>query len=93
MDPVEFMKKEHPEWFVDPTPLPTPDVDFVKSPDHYTQFAIEPLDFIMANSLSFPQGNVIKYVCRYKRKGGLLDLKKARQYIDVMIEEEEANEG
>jgi hypothetical protein len=44
--------------------------------NHYTKFPIQPYEFISKNDLSFFQGNVIKYVCRYQRKGGIEDLKK-----------------
>ena len=56
--------------------------------DHYAVMKIQPIEFIMANQLGFCEGNVIKYLCRYKRKNGLEDLKKARQYLDVLIERE-----
>lgn len=56
-------------------------------PTHYNQFNIQPITFIMANNLSFSQGNAIKYICRYQNKNGIEDLKKAKQYIDFMIEE------
>ncbi len=49
--------------------------------------------FVMANNLSFPQGNVVKYVCRYKDRGGIQDLEKAKQNIDFMIEELKNKEG
>ena len=39
----------------------------------------------MENNLSYAQGNVIKYVCRYLHKNGVEDLQKAKQYIDFMI--------
>lgn len=55
--------------------------------NHYSKMKIQPIEFVMANSLSFPQGNVIKYVCRYKDKNGIEDLEKAKQNIDFMIEE------
>lgn len=54
--------------------------------NHYKDFPIQPIEFITKNGLSFAQGNVIKYICRYKAKNGLQDLKKARHYIDLMIE-------
>ncbi|GAC1583193.1 MAG: hypothetical protein NVS3B5_17690 [Sphingomicrobium sp.] len=57
-------------------------------PLHYTRYKIEPLDFIMQNNLSFPIGNIIKYVCRHDLKDGVTDLKKARQYLDRLIHEE-----
>lgn len=57
---------------------------------HYKNLAIQPLEFIVANNLDFPSGNVVKYVVRYKLKGGLEDLKKARHYLDLLIELEQA---
>ncbi|TWO17998.1 DUF3310 domain-containing protein [Campylobacter hyointestinalis] len=55
--------------------------------NHYQKMAIQPIDFIIKNNLNFPEGNVIKYLCRYKLKGGVEDLKKARHYLDFLIEE------
>lgn len=43
------------------------------------------IDFCQKNNLDFMQGNVIKYVTRYKEKNGKEDLLKAREYIDRMI--------
>ncbi len=54
---------------------------------HY-QSKIQPVEYIRANDLDFFQGNVIKYVTRYKLKNGVEDLKKARHYLDMMIKEE-----
>lgn len=59
--------------------------------EHYKRMPIQPLEFIAKNNLSFFQGNVIKYVIRYKHKNGIEDLKKAKHYIDMMIEMEERN--
>lgn len=55
-------------------------------PHHYTRFKIEPLTFIEENGIGFAAGNVIKYVCRHDAKNGLEDLRKARVYLDKMIE-------
>lgn len=52
---------------------------------HYEQ-AIEPIEYIEANQIPFHEANVIKYVSRWKRKNGVEDLKKARWYIDRLIE-------
>lgn len=57
-------------------------------PSHYTKWKIEPITFILQNNLPFGVGNVIKYVMRYKDKNGLEDLRKARRYIDLLIETE-----
>ena len=58
--------------------------------DHYSKLAIQPVEYITANKLSYLAGNVVKYVTRYKSKGTpLQDLKKARHYIDMLIEMED----
>ena len=56
--------------------------------DHYKDLAIQPFEFIELNNLGYGAGNVVKYICRYKTKGGVDDLKKARHYIDLLIEVE-----
>jgi hypothetical protein len=56
--------------------------------DHYKTLAIQPVEYIHANGLGYFEGNVIKYVTRYKAKNGREDLEKARHYIDLMIEME-----
>lgn len=57
---------------------------------HYKNMTIQPVEFIEKNNLGFCVGNIIKYVCRYKDKNGIEDLKKARHYIDLLIEIEES---
>ena len=52
---------------------------------HYKDFPIQPYEFISKNDLSFFQGNVIKYVCRYKNKNGIQDLEKIKHYCDLEI--------
>lgn len=59
--------------------------DVSKQP-HYTQFKIQPIEFIEANNLSYSQGNVIKYVCRYGSKDGIKDLQKIKVYVDYLIQ-------
>lgn len=53
--------------------------------DHYKK-PIQAWDYIAANSIGFFEGNAIKYLTRWKEKGGVEDLKKARHYIDKLIE-------
>lgn len=53
--------------------------------DHYKTMAIQPIEFIHKNGLNFLQGNVVKYVTRYKAKNGLQDLEKAKHYIEMLI--------
>jgi hypothetical protein len=52
---------------------------------HY-QVAIQPWDYIIANNLGYLECNVIKYVTRYKNKGGIEDLRKAQHYLSKLIE-------
>lgn len=79
---------------VDANPL-----DRQEGGDHYKNYAIQPVDFAMRNGLDLCQANVVKYVCRFRDKGGLEDLKKARHYIDLLIlyeygaEEKETSDG
>lgn len=62
----------------------------VTSPKHYSA-VVEPIIFIMANNLDFLTGNVIKYVTRYKEhKDPVGSLRKAKQYLEWMIERQEA---
>lgn len=56
---------------------------------HYKQKVIQPWDAIIAWGLGFLDGNVVKYIARYRVKGGIEDLKKARHYLDKLIEAEE----
>lgn len=54
--------------------------------DHYAKKAIQPWDYIHGNGIGYLEGNVIKYVSRWKDKGGVADLEKARHYLDKLIE-------
>ena len=54
---------------------------------HYRDKAIQPIEYILANDLGFCEGNIIKYVSRYKDKNGIEDLKKAKHYLEFLIEE------
>lgn len=58
--------------------------------DHYKRAGIQVWDAVIEWNLGFLDGNVIKYVARFRLKGGLEDLYKARHYLDKLIEREEA---
>jgi hypothetical protein len=53
--------------------------------DHYKDMVIQPFEFISKNELTFFQGNVVKYVCRYKQKNGIQDLEKIIHYCELEI--------
>jgi hypothetical protein len=54
--------------------------------NHYQKMSIQPTEFIFRNGLSYPVGNAIKYLCRYKYKNGKQDLEKAIHYIKLLID-------
>jgi len=56
---------------------------------HYKSFHIQPYEFISKNNLSFFQGNVVKYVCRYITKNGIEDLEKIIHYCELEIKKME----
>ena len=62
--------------------------DNVNHPKHYTNGKIEPIDYINGNDMDYLEGNIIKYISRYKYKNGIEDLEKARFYLNMLIERE-----
>lgn len=52
---------------------------------HYKNMGIQPIEYILSNNLGYLEGNVIKYITRYKDKGGIEDVYKARHYLDFLI--------
>jgi hypothetical protein len=56
--------------------------------NHYKKHAIQPIEYIMGNSLGFCEGNIVKYITRWRDKGGIKDLEKIKQYVDFLIEQE-----
>lgn len=54
--------------------------------DHYSKLPIQPFRYSMENGLDPMQHTVIKYVTRFRDKGGIADLEKAKQTIDLLIE-------
>lgn len=59
-------------------------------PQHYQAGSIQPWDFIIDQGMGFLDGNVVKYLCRYRKKNGLEDLLKAREYLAKLIASEQA---
>jgi hypothetical protein len=56
---------------------------------HYAENAVQPWDYIIANGLGYLEGNIVKYTTRWRRKGGIDDLKKVIHYAEKLIEVEE----
>jgi hypothetical protein len=62
--------------------------DLVNHPKHYTAGGIECIDYINACKFDYLEGNIVKYVTRYKHKNGVEDLRKAEFYLRMLIERE-----
>lgn len=67
--------------------------DTINSPNHYTAGGIETIDYIKAKMTpdqfgGYCTGNILKYISRYPFKNGVEDLRKARVYLDWLIEAE-----
>jgi hypothetical protein len=58
---------------------------------HYKDLPIQPVEYIHANGIGYFEGNVIKYVSRWRAKNGISDLEKAKHYIELLIEMENRN--
>ena len=61
--------------------------------DHYKKLKIQPIEYIHANSIPFAEGSAIKYLTRWRDKGGIADLEKAKHFIELLIELEKKNEA
>ncbi|AJO79105.1 DUF3310 domain-containing protein [Pseudomonas sp. MRSN 12121] len=59
------------------------------SGSHYKALKIQPIEYIHANGIPFAEGSVIKYVTRWRDKGGIADLEKAKHFIELLIELEQ----
>lgn len=56
------------------------------SGNHYKRLRIQPVEYIWGNDMPFIEGCVVKYITRWREKGGLADLEKAKHFIDILIE-------
>jgi hypothetical protein len=55
---------------------------------HYKNNAVQPWDYIIANDLPYLEGNIVKYITRWRKKGGIDDLRKVLHYTQKLIEVE-----
>lgn len=53
--------------------------------DHYSNKKIAPIDYILANNMGFIEGNIIKYITRYKEKNGAQDVEKVIHYAEMLM--------
>jgi hypothetical protein len=85
-EPESALAMVHPGCAVVPRPMAANEVQHGGT--HYKVLPIQPWDYVVANGIGFLEGNAIKYLTRWRDKGGVQDLQKARHYIDKLIEVE-----
>jgi hypothetical protein len=56
---------------------------------HYKNQKIQPIEYILENKLPFIEGNIVKYITRWREKGGIEDLKKVKHYVEILLEHED----
>lgn len=59
--------------------------------NHYKKFKIQPAEFCHVNNIPYLEASAIKYLCRWRDKNGFEDLQKAKHFIDLLMEYENAN--
>lgn len=64
-------------------------LDVQEGGDHYKSLVIQPVEYIHKNGIGFCEGSAIKYLTRWRCKGGIEDLRKAKHFIDLLIEMEQ----
>lgn len=53
--------------------------------DHYSKKKIQPIQYIKANEMDFMSGSIVKYISRYRDKNGAEDIRKIKQYCDLIL--------
>lgn len=56
--------------------------------NHYKDMVIQPVEYVHKNGIGYIEGSIIKYVSRWRKKNGIEDLRKARHFLDLLIEME-----
>ena len=63
-------------------------LDHQEGGTHYKKLVIQPVEYCHKNGLGFCESSVVKYVTRWRDKNGIADLRKARHFVDLLIEME-----
>jgi hypothetical protein len=80
----QWVSKDRLKFSVIPPKNPDP-LDVQVDGDHYKKLKIQPIEYIMANELGFPEGSIVKYITRWRDKGGVKDLEKIKHFCDILI--------
>jgi hypothetical protein len=88
-----MVERQIPKPQYDPEQVAFNALDVQVAGSHYKKHGIQPVEYIYTNNIGYFEGNVIKYVTRWRDKGGIADLEKAKHYIDLLIELEGKSNG
>jgi Protein of unknwon function (DUF3310) len=84
---------EEDSFLPSPVPAPEPEPEHVATAldvqvggEHYKKMRIQPVEFIHANGIPFIEGNIVKYIVRWREKNGIKDLEKVKHYVDLLIQ-------
>ena len=67
-------------------PVPVPALSTQVGGDHYKHLRIQPIEYCMANHLNACESAIVKYITRWREKGGVQDLEKIKHYVDLLIQ-------
>lgn len=81
-----YVGTDRPEIFNDAIEKTQSALDTQVGGDHYKKLKIQPMQYSMDNKLDACQHTAIKYITRFRDKGGIADLEKAKHVIDMLIE-------
>ena len=90
-DPADQGLDQADEGLFKPPPAPESPLTQQVAGSHYKSLKIQPIEYIHANGIPFAEGCVIKYMTRWRDKGGIKDLEKAKHFIELLIELETRN--
>ena len=62
--------------------------DYQVAGSHYKELKIQPIEYILANNMGFCEGAIVKYITRWRDKGGIDDLRKIKHFCEFLIENE-----
>jgi len=90
---VEELRAEEDWCWPSPVPAAEPQPEHVATAldvqvggDDYKKNPIQPVEFIHANGIPFIEGNIVKYIVRWREKNGIKDLEKVKHYVDLLIQ-------
>lgn len=80
----QFTMKDAADLMRKATEVPSDPLKSQVGGDHYKSLKIQPIEYITANNLGWCEGNIVKYITRWKQKNGLADIDKVIHYAQLL---------